>query len=123
MNIYFFFFSSRRRHTRYWRDWSSDVCSSDLVHEEKLEAVRGSMWMSKEDWKRSWKPWLRGTAFGFPIGALPAGGSAIPTFLSYLTEKKLAKNPEEFGQGAIEDVAGAAAPHHADPPGPTAPLS
>src|SRR3712207_8719160 len=27
----FFFFSSRRRHTRYWRDWSSDVCSSDLV--------------------------------------------------------------------------------------------
>src|SRR3712207_156474 len=29
-----FFFSSRRRHTRYWRDWSSDVCSSDLVYEE-----------------------------------------------------------------------------------------
>src|SRR3712207_9023303 len=27
----FFFFSSRRRHTRYWRDWSSDVCSSDLT--------------------------------------------------------------------------------------------
>src|SRR3712207_7346218 len=33
MYIYFFFFSSRRRHTRYWRDWSSDVCSSDLVGE------------------------------------------------------------------------------------------
>src|SRR3712207_8385920 len=30
-NVCFFFFSSRRRHTRYWRDWSSDVCSSDLV--------------------------------------------------------------------------------------------
>src|SRR3712207_7122814 len=31
-NIFiFFFFSSRRRHTRYWRDWSSDVCSSDLI--------------------------------------------------------------------------------------------
>src|SRR3712207_4563994 len=29
-NVYYFFFSSRRRHTRYWRDWSSDVCSSDL---------------------------------------------------------------------------------------------
>src|SRR3712207_9494166 len=28
--MYIFFFSSRRRHTRYWRDWSSDVCSSDL---------------------------------------------------------------------------------------------
>src|SRR5438445_1650342 len=31
MKVRFFFFSSRRRHTRYWRDWSSDVCSSDLV--------------------------------------------------------------------------------------------
>src|SRR5438445_3876873 len=30
--LFFFFFSSRRRHTRYWRDWSSDVCSSDLLH-------------------------------------------------------------------------------------------
>src|SRR5258707_2893575 len=30
----FFFFSSRRRHTRYWRDWSSDVCSSDLQRED-----------------------------------------------------------------------------------------
>src|SRR3712207_6894648 len=30
--LVFFFFSSRRRHTRYWRDWSSDVCSSDLEH-------------------------------------------------------------------------------------------
>src|SRR5215203_6723159 len=33
----FFFFSSRRRHTRYWRDWSSDVCSSDLHRRPSLE--------------------------------------------------------------------------------------
>src|SRR5438445_3478143 len=33
--LFFFFFSSRRRHTRYWRDWSSDVCSSDLGEESK----------------------------------------------------------------------------------------
>src|SRR5947209_19892347 len=32
MSLRIFFFSSRRRHTRYWRDWSSDVCSSDLTH-------------------------------------------------------------------------------------------
>jgi Tripartite tricarboxylate transporter TctA family len=60
--------------------------------------------MGKSDWKRSWKPWLRGTAFGFPFGALPAGGAEIPTFLSYSTEKKLTKHPEEFGKGAIELV-------------------
>src|SRR3712207_7397263 len=42
MSIYFFFFffSSRRRHTRYWRDWSSDVCSSDLVREAAGRAGR-----------------------------------------------------------------------------------
>src|SRR5690606_7113683 len=43
--------------------------------EETLEPVRGSLWMTAQDWTRSWKPWLRGTAFGFPIGALPAGGA------------------------------------------------
>src|SRR3712207_7565202 len=38
-----FFFSSRRRHTRYWRDWSSDVCSSDLLKKSYngFEAVKG----------------------------------------------------------------------------------
>src|SRR3712207_1596662 len=39
-DIFFFFFSSRRRHTRYWRDWSSDVCSSDLAGREDPLARR-----------------------------------------------------------------------------------
>ena len=89
---------------------------------EELYALTGSMWMSREDWARSWKPWLRGTAFGFPIGTLPAGGSEIPTFLSYLTEKRLAKNPEEFGHGAIEAVAGPEAANNAAAAGTLAPL-
>src|SRR3712207_4422090 len=38
--MFFFFFSSRRRHTRYWRDWSSDVCSSDLELKEALEKLQ-----------------------------------------------------------------------------------
>jgi putative tricarboxylic transport membrane protein len=71
-----------------------------------LEKVKGSIWMTRADWKRSWKPWLRGTALGFPFGAMPAGGAEIPTFLSYAIEKKLSKHPEEFGKGAIEGVAG-----------------
>ncbi len=63
--------------------------------------------MTGNEWRRSWPAWLRGTALGFPFGTIPAGGSEIPTFLSYATEKKLSKNPEEFGTtGAIEGVAG-----------------
>jgi len=52
----------------------------------------GQPWMGRQDWQRSWKPWLRGTALGFPFGALPAGGAEIPTFLSYVTEKRLTKH-------------------------------
>src|SRR3712207_8736842 len=37
--VFFFFFSSRRRHTRYWRDWSSDVCSSDLAGVERAHTL------------------------------------------------------------------------------------
>ncbi|CAH1658209.1 Uncharacterized 52.8 kDa protein in TAR-I ttuC' 3'region [Hyphomicrobiales bacterium] len=98
------------------------VASKHKHAPETLEPVRGSLWMTLEDWKRSWKPWLRGTAFGFPIGALPAGGAEIPTFLSYATEKRLAKNPEEFGHGAIEGVAGPEAANNASAAGTLVPL-
>ncbi|SDI52317.1 tripartite tricarboxylate transporter permease [Variovorax sp. OV700] len=73
--------------------------------------------MTKRDWKRSIPAWLRGTAIGTPFGCIPAGGTEIPTFLSYAMEKKLAKNPEdkaEFGTaGAIEGVAGPEAANNA----------
>jgi putative tricarboxylic transport membrane protein len=63
--------------------------------------------MTRQEWRRSWPAWLRGTAIGFPFGTIPAGGSEIPTFLSYAAERKLSKHPEEFGtKGAIEGVAG-----------------
>jgi putative tricarboxylic transport membrane protein len=78
--------------------------------------------MRREDWRRSWKPWLRGTAIGFPFGAVPAGGAEIPTFLSYATERKLTKHPEEFGKGAIEGVAGPEATNNASAAGGLVPL-
>ena len=90
--------------------------------EEKLEALRGSLWMSKEDWKRSLPAWLRATVIGFPFGSIPAGGAEIPTFLSYATEKKLSKYPHEFGKGAIEGVAGPEAANNASVTGALVPL-
>jgi putative tricarboxylic transport membrane protein len=78
--------------------------------------------MNREDWRRSWKPWLRGTLIGFPFGAIPAGGAEIPTFLSYATERKLTKHPEEFGRGAIEGVAGPEATNNASAAGGLVPL-
>jgi len=78
--------------------------------------------MSREEWRRSWKPWLRGAAIGFPLGVLPCGGTVIPTFLSYLTEKRLSDSPERFGQGAIEGVAGPEAANNAAAAGVLVPL-
>jgi putative tricarboxylic transport membrane protein len=85
----------------------------------------GRPWMSRADFGRSWKPWLRGTAYGFPFGALPAGGAELPTFLSYITEKKLAKrtgHDAEFGKGAIEGVAGPEAANNASAAGTLVPM-
>ena len=87
-----------------------------------IQAIKGSVWMTREDWRRSWKPWLRGTAVGFPIGAMPAGGAEIGTFLSYSMEKQLAEKPEEFGHGAIEGVAGPEAANNASAAGTLVPL-
>ncbi len=78
-------------------------------------------WLSGRDWRRSWKPWLRGAGIGFPFGALPAGGAEVPTFLSYATEKKLAPD-REWGEGAIEGVAGPEAANNASFSGTLVPL-
>jgi putative tricarboxylic transport membrane protein len=89
---------------------------------DQIEKLKGSVWMSKSDWQRSWKPWLRGTFLGFPFGAMPAGGAEIPTFLSYAIEKRITKHPEEFGKGAIEGVAGPEAANNASVTGSMAML-
>jgi putative tricarboxylic transport membrane protein len=90
--------------------------------QETLESIKGSIWMKAEDWRRSFGPWIRGTLIGFPFGTIPAGGSEIPTFLSYATEKRLSRRPEEFGKGAIEGVAGPEAANNAASTGTMVPL-
>jgi putative tricarboxylic transport membrane protein len=98
------------------------VASRRRLDSAKVEAIRGSIWMNREEWSRSWRPWLRGSFLGFPLGSLPAGGAEIPTFLSYALEKRLARKPEEFGQGAIEGVAGPEAANNAAAAGVLVPL-
>jgi putative tricarboxylic transport membrane protein len=97
------------------------LASRKLQHDDVLK-ISDSLMMSKSDWKRSWKPWLRGAFLGFPIGAMPAGGAEVPTFLSYAIEKKLSDHPEEFGKGAIEGVAGPEAANNASAAGVLVPM-
>ncbi|QIM15432.1 tripartite tricarboxylate transporter permease [Leucobacter insecticola] len=68
----------------------------------------GSPFLRRKDWRKALPAFLRGTAFGIPFGAIPVGGSEVPTFLAYGTEKRLARrrNDPDFGtRGAIQGVA------------------
>ena len=98
--------------------------ASRLRHAPPEVVPVGRAWMGRSDWGRSWRPWLRGTALGFPFGALPGGGAEIPTFLSYAAEKRLARGVarEEYGKGAIEGVAGPEAANNASAAGTLVPL-
>jgi TctA family transporter len=58
------------------------------------------------DIKASWAAVLRGTALGSALGILPGGGALLSSFASYSLEKKISRNPSEFGKGAIQGVAG-----------------
>jgi putative tricarboxylic transport membrane protein len=74
------------------------------------------------EWKRSIAPIFRGSILGFFIGLLPGPSPVISTFVSYMTEKKVSKHPEEFGEGAIEGVAGPEAANNAAVGGAYVPL-
>ncbi len=99
------------------------VAARRYAGKDEIIPLKGSLYMTRDEWSRSWKPWLRGTAIGFPIGAMPAGGAEVPTFLSYWMEKKFSKRPEEFGTtGAIEGVAGPEAANNASAAGVLVPM-
>jgi putative tricarboxylic transport membrane protein len=101
-------------------------CLYTALYEGRAEQQMNHMnkvHMTREEWRRSWPAWLRGTALGFPFGTIPAGGTEIPTFLSYGVEKKMSPKPEEFGTvGAIEGVAGPEAANNAAVTGTLVPL-
>jgi putative tricarboxylic transport membrane protein len=88
-----------------------------VLYEGRIAESQNRMskvYMTASDWRRSIPAWLRGTAIGAPFGCIPAGGTEIPTFLSYAAEKKLSKHQGEFGTaGAIEGVAGPEAANNA----------
>jgi putative tricarboxylic transport membrane protein len=75
-----------------------------------------------QDWRASRMPILRGTAIGFVVGVLPATGATIASFVAYVVEKKLAKDPSRFGAGAIEGVAGPEASNNAAASGAMVPM-
>jgi len=82
---------------------------TNLEHTETREVLTSKvkgLWISKEQFKKAWPAVLRGTGLGSFLGLLPGGGAMLASFASYALEKKIAKDPTEFGKGAIQGVAG-----------------
>jgi putative tricarboxylic transport membrane protein len=84
--------------------------------------IKGKLWLTREEWRRSIGPIWRGGVIGFVVGVLPGAGGTIASIMSYTTEKRMSKHPEEFGHGAIEGVAGPEAANNSDTAGALVPL-
>jgi putative tricarboxylic transport membrane protein len=98
---------------------------SNLEKEVKREIIKariGGLWPSVADWAVSKWAIARGTVLGFFLGILPGGGAVIASFASYAIEKKISRNPERFGKGAIEGVAGPEAANNSAAGGAFIPL-
>ncbi|TCH98217.1 tripartite tricarboxylate transporter permease [Roseococcus sp. SYP-B2431] len=65
-----------------------------------------TLFPTRQDWRRMCPAILRGTGIGSTLGIFPGGGPVISSLTSYLVERRVSKNPGEFGKGAIEGVAG-----------------
>ena len=77
-----------------------------------VRSVSGLL-LSRADLRRILPPVIRGTALGSALGVLPGAGHVLASFASYTVEKKVSKQPREFGHGAIEGVAGPEAANNA----------
>jgi len=71
------------------------------------------LWPTREDFRKAWPAVLRGTGIGTFLGVLPGGGATLASFCAYSLEKKVAQHPEEFGNGAVQGVAGPEAANNA----------
>jgi putative tricarboxylic transport membrane protein len=99
-------------------------CGLEDLLKGRSEIIRlsGSLWLTREEWRRSMMPILRGTGIGFFKGVLPGAGATIATILSYSVERMLSRDKAKFGTGMIEGVAGPEAANNASSGGAMVPL-
>lgn len=103
----------------------AEVCT--LVLNRKDNTMKnfhniGSLRLSKQDFKEMSGPMSRQSLLGFIIGVLPGAGATIASFIAYITEKRISKNPEEFGKGSVKGLAAPETANNAATSGSFVPL-
>jgi putative tricarboxylic transport membrane protein len=94
----------------------------EAVRREVYQTELSRLLPTREDWRRSIFPILRGGLIGFFLGILPGGGAVIASFGAYAIEKRISRHPERFGKGAIEGVASPESANNAASQGAFIPL-
>jgi len=82
------------------------LLSLERPSQEIIRTKMNSLLLTKQEVKTIAGPIARGTGIGLGLGFIPGVGALVPTFLSYVVEKKISKAPEKFGTGMIEGVVG-----------------
>ncbi|WP_042146899.1 tripartite tricarboxylate transporter permease [Paucisalibacillus sp. EB02] len=103
----------------------AEVCTliinrKDLYFENKRKI--GSLKITKDEFKEMRGPMTRQSFLGFLLGVLPGAGATIASFIGYITEKRISKNPEEFGRGSIKGLAAPETANNAATSGAFVPL-
>ncbi|WP_406944849.1 tripartite tricarboxylate transporter permease [Halobacillus sp. SY10] len=103
----------------------AEICF--LVKNRKDQSLQnqgdiGSLKLSKADFKEMRGPMSRQSFLGFILGVLPGAGATIASFIGYISEKKIAKNPKEFGKGSIKGLSAPETANNAATSGAFVPL-
>lgn len=102
----------------------AEVCFLILNRKQKMKGLSniGSLKLTKKDAKEMKGPLARQSLLGFILGVLPGAGATVSSFVAYITEKKLARNPKEFGKGSIRGLTGPETANNAATSGAFVPL-
>ncbi|RKD71425.1 putative tricarboxylic transport membrane protein [Sinobaca qinghaiensis] len=102
----------------------AEICNLIINRKDKIKGNEniGSLKLSKSDYKEMAGPMTRQSFLGFILGVLPGAGATIASFIGYITEKKIAKNPEEWGKGAVKGIAAPETANNAATSGAFVPL-
>lgn len=88
----------------------------NLVNPEERVIIKGkisNLWPSRTEFRQAAPAAVRGTGLGLVLGMLPGGGALLSSFAAYALEKRIAKQPERFGKGAVEGLAAPEAANNA----------
>ena len=103
----------------------AEVCTLVINRKDAAQSKAhkiGSIRLSKQDLNEMKGPVGRQSIIGFLIGVLPGAGATIASFIAYIMEKRISKNPDEFGKGAIKGIAGPETANNAATSGAFVPL-